>query len=128
MIQSASEESKSMDANDLYREETITDRKLGTIQVLTPVTAEGGMDASRKVIYTGRAQIMTPMGALPISFDIPADSLAQAVDGFAKEAEVAIEKTMEELKELRREAASSIVLPGSGGGVSGMPGGGIQMP
>ena len=58
-----------MDAANLFREEIYTDRKIGVIRCLVPVTAEGKVDESRKVIYTGEAQIMTQMGALPISFD-----------------------------------------------------------
>ena len=65
-----------MDAANLFREEIYTDRKIGVIRCLVPVTAEGKVDESRKVIYTGEAQIMTQMGALPISFDIEADNLA----------------------------------------------------
>ena len=58
-----------MDAANLFREEIYTDRKIGVIRCLVPVTAEGKVDESRKVIYTGEAQIMTQMGALPISFE-----------------------------------------------------------
>lgn len=52
-----------MDAANLFREEIYTDRKIGVIRCLVPVTAEGKVDESRKVIYTGEAQIMTQMGA-----------------------------------------------------------------
>ena len=64
-----------MDSSQIYREETYTDRRVGTIRCLTPVTAEGTADAARPVLYVGQAQIMTPMGALPISFDLEASTL-----------------------------------------------------
>jgi hypothetical protein len=121
-----------MDAAALYREEVVTDRKMGTIRVLTPVGADGATDASRKVLFVGEAQILTPMGAIPLSFQIEALSLAEAVDKFGDAAKVAVERTARELQELRREAASSIVIPdrvppGIGGG--GLGGGGkIQLP
>lgn len=51
-----------MDAANLYREELITDRKMGVIHVLTPVTAAGATDLNRTPIYTGEVQIMTQMG------------------------------------------------------------------
>ena len=35
-----------MDAANLYREEMITDRKMGVIHVLTPVTAQGEKDTA----------------------------------------------------------------------------------
>jgi hypothetical protein len=58
-----------------------TDRRVGTIQRLAPVTPDGQPDPSRPVLYVGQAQVMTPAGALPLSFEIPASSLAEAVDG-----------------------------------------------
>lgn len=124
-----------MDTSNLYREETFTDRKVGTIQRLTPIKADGSMDSARKELYVGQAQLLTAMGALPISFEIEAASLKEAVDKFAGAAKQAVDRTMKELQELRREAASSIVLPGGGvpgggiGGPGGLPGGGqIKFP
>ena len=123
-----------MNAADLYNEEVFTDRRVGTIQRLTPVTAAGERDATRPVLYVGQAQVMTPAGALPLSFEIPADSLAEAVAGFGPAAERAVQETMQRLQEMRREAAGSLILPDSGGGgmppgMPGMPGGGkIRMP
>jgi hypothetical protein len=122
----------SMDASSLYREEIYTDRKVGTIRTLVPVTPNGATDGSRPVVYAGEAQIMTQMGPLPITFEIEAKSLAEAVTGYAAAAKVAVERTVKELQELRRQAASSIVLPGQGGGgypPGGLGGGGkIQIP
>jgi hypothetical protein len=112
-----------MDASSLYREEIYTDRKVGTIRAMVPVTAMGATDGARPVVYTGEAQIMTQMGPLPISFDIEAKTLSEAVDAYAAAAKVAIERTVKELQDLRRQAASSIVLPGQGG--AGFPPGGL---
>ena len=39
-----------MDAATLYREDTITDRKVGTLRVLTPIKTDGTPDAARPVI------------------------------------------------------------------------------
>ncbi|WP_435100951.1 hypothetical protein [Arhodomonas sp. AD133] len=123
-----------MDRNGLYREEVFTDRRIGTIQRLTPVTADGDDDDSRDVLYLGQTQVMTPAGALPLSFELEVDSLSAAMDAFPEAAQQALERTMEELKEMQRESASRIVTPGEGGapgggfgGQGGMPGGGIQM-
>ncbi|HQR56480.1 MAG TPA: hypothetical protein PLW72_10855 [Burkholderiaceae bacterium] len=113
----------SMDASSLYREEIYTDRKIGTIRALVPVTALGATDGGRPVVYTGEAQIMTQMGPLPINFDIEARSLAEAVEGYAAAAKIAVERTVKELQDMRRQAASSIVLPGQGG--AGYPPGGL---
>jgi hypothetical protein len=117
-----------MDPASLYREEIITDRKVGTLRVMTPLSMTGAVDAARPVLYMGEAQIMTSAGPLPISFEIDAKTLAEAVDGFGPAAKDAIEKTVRDLQELRRQAASSIVVPqgGMGGlGPGGLGGGGL---
>ena len=124
-----------MDAASLYREEIITDRKVGTIRMLTPLKSDGTPDTKREVLYVGEAQLMTSVGALPINFEIEAKSIDEAVTGFADAAKEAVERTMKDLQEMRRQAASSIVVPqgGMGGlggmGPGGLPGGGkIQIP
>lgn len=121
-----------MDLASLYREETITDRRVGTIRMLTPVKSDGSADASRAVIYVGEAQILTNAGALPLSFEIEAQSLDEAVKKFSEMAKDAVEKAVRELQELRRQAASSIVVPQGGMGElgpGGLAGGGkIQIP
>jgi hypothetical protein len=118
-----------MDPASLYREEVFTDRRIGTIRVLTPVTSAGLLDAGRRVLYVGEAQMLTPAGALPLAFDIDATSLADAVDKFAAAAQLAVERTVRELQELRREAASSIIVPDRPiPGMGGRGGGLIQSP
>ena len=121
-----------MDAANLYREEIFTDRRVGTIRFLTPVTTDGQMDPGRKALYVGETQVLTPGGMLPIAFEIDARNLAEAIEKFAEGVKVAVEQTVQELRELRREAASSIVIPdrmpGGLGGPGGPPRGKIQLP
>ena len=59
---------QTMDSTEIYREETFTDRRVGTIRRLTPVGADGSPDAARPVIFVGQAQVMTPMGAVADQF------------------------------------------------------------
>ena len=120
-----------MDPAALYREETFTDRKIGTLRVLTPVRTDGSPDPSRQVLYAGEAQLLTSGGLLPLVFEIEATSLADAVEKFSAGANDAVEHTRRELEQLRREAASSLIVPdrmpgglGPGGGLPGLPGGG----
>src|SRR5271170_8241087 len=87
-----------MDSTQMYREETFTDRKVGTIRCLTPVAADGSADSARPVIYVGQAQVMTPMGALPISFELDAPTLDGAIAKFSEAAELAVQQTMRELQ------------------------------
>lgn len=112
-----------MDPTTLYREDIVTDRKVGTIRRLTPITSDGADDAARPTLYVGEAQIMTNAGPLPINFEIEAKGLAEAIDKFADSAKEAVERTVRELQELRRQQASSIVVPGMGS-----PGSKIQIP
>ena len=58
--------------------------------------------------------MLTPAGALPIGFEIEAKSLEEAAEKFGSLAKEAIERTVKELQELRRQAASSIVIPQGG--------------
>jgi hypothetical protein len=119
-----------MDAAALYREEIITDRAVGTLRVLNPIKVDGTPDRSRPTIYTGEAQLMTNMGPLPISFEVPATTLAEAVAKYAEAAKEGVAHAMRELAEMRRQASSSIVIPQTGAlPPGGMPGGGkIQLP
>ena len=50
-----------MDVTALVREEIVTDRKIGSIRVFTPITADGYRDETRAVVYMGETQIMTQM-------------------------------------------------------------------
>lgn len=111
-----------MDAADLWTEEVFTDRKVGTIRRLTPVKADGSPDSGRKSLFLGEASLLTPAGSLPLSFEIPADTLAAAVEAYGPAVQKAFAETMEELKELRRKAATSIVLPQGGAGLPGAGG------
>ena len=112
-----------MNPNELYREDVFTDQKVGTIRRLTPVTAEGDTDNSREVLYIGSTQVMSPMGALPINFELDAKTIGEAAEKFGPKAEAAVERTAQELEKLRREQASKIVVPGQGGGMGGGMGG-----
>lgn len=121
----------SMDPSALYLEEVFTDRRIGTIRRLTPVKKDGSPDTGKPALYVGETQVLTPAGALPIGFEIPAASLEEAASKFGTLAKEAVERTVKELEDLRRQAASSIVipkggLPPTGGGLGG--GGRIQMP
>lgn len=100
-----------MDKDSLYREDTYTDRRIGTIRVLTPVTGAGVPDPGRAVLYVGETQLMTPAGVLPLAFEIEAGSLAEAIERFGVAANEGVERTRRELEQLRREAASSIIVP-----------------
>ena len=116
-----------MDVNNLYREEIVTDRRVGTLRMMTPIKGDGSLDEKREVIFMGEAQIMTQAGPMPINFEIEAKSPTEAVAQFAEAAQQGVEKTVRELQELRRQQSSSIVVPGSSGMGGGL-GSKLQLP
>ena len=115
----------SMDVNNLYREEIVTDRQAGTLRMMVPITSLGTPDTARATLYVGEAQLMTQMGPLPISFEVDGKTLSEAIANYGAAAKAAIERTVAELQEMRRQASSGLIVPGSGGGMGGMPGGGF---
>lgn len=119
-----------MNAAALYREDVFTDQRVGTVRRLTPVKPDGSDDPARPLLFIGQATVMTPMGSLPLSFELEAANLADAVAQFGPAAQQAIEEAARELQEMRRQAASSIVIPdaGAAAALKGGGKGGIQMP
>jgi hypothetical protein len=120
-----------LDANALYREDVFTDRRAGSIRRLTPVTTDGATDASRAVLFSGQTQLLTPAGVLPLGFEIEAATLDEALRKFPDGVKIALEQAIDEAREMRREAASRIVVPDVGGGVGPGPaagGGKIKFP
>ena len=117
-----------VDTENLYREETFSDLKVASIRRLTPVTAEGLDDPSRPTLFIGETTLMSARGPLPINCPIEADSLTAAFAAFPQAVQDAVERLMEEARELLRQEANRIVVPGQGpggmGGPGGMPGGG----
>lgn len=101
-----------VDRNNLYREEVYTDLKIASIRVLTPVTVEGSIDTARPVLYTGETQLMSQMGPVPVHAPIEAATLDEAIAKFPDAVNQAVERLMEEAKEMQRREASRIVVPG----------------
>jgi len=117
-----------VDTENLYREETFSDLKVASIRRLTPVTAEGLDDASRPTLFIGETTLMSARGPLPINCPIEAETLTDAFAAFPQAVQEAVERLMEEAREMQRQEANRIVVPGQGpggmGGPGGMPGGG----
>ncbi len=113
-----------IDSKGLYREDVFTDRRAGSIRRLTPVTVSGESDITRPVLFSGQTQLLTPAGVLPLGFEIEAQTLEEALLKFPDGVKLALEQAIDEARELRREAASRIVVPEVGSGVGPGPGAG----
>jgi hypothetical protein len=102
-----------MNATNLYKDESFTDRQVGVIQRLTPVTQAGDADDSREILFYGHTQIMTEGGPMPLNFKIEAEALGDAVLAYGEAAKKGIADTMKKIEEYRRQQASSIIVPGA---------------
>lgn len=112
-----------VDQQNLYREETFTDLKVASIRRLTPITVEGADDPSRPTMFVGETTLMSARGPLPINCPIDATTLIEAINAFPQAVQQAVERLMEEAREMQRQEANRIVVPGqgppSGGGMGG---------
>jgi hypothetical protein len=113
-----------VDSANLYREEVITDLKAATLRRLEPITVEGAPDPSREPIFLAETQLMTQGGLLPVQARLEAATLAEAIAIFPEAINQAVERMVEEAREMQRREASRIVVPGD---LGGMPGGKIQL-
>lgn len=110
-----------VDINNLYREENYTDLKIGSLQKLVPVKADGSDDPSRPARFIGQAQLMTQYGPIPISAPLEGTTLEEACKNFPDALEKAMDRLAEEAQRRQIEEASRIVVPGKdlrGGGLS----------
>ena len=122
-----------VDSANLYREEVYTDLRVATIRVLVPVKPDGSADSSRETLFSGQTTLLSQAGPLPVECAIEAKTLQEAMNRFPQAMKEAVDRLIEEAREIRRREASRIVVPGGPlpggagglGGRGGMPGGGI---
>jgi len=102
----------SVDKTNLYREESITDLKVASLRRLTPIQVDGSDDPSRPALYIGETQLMSQRGPLPIQAPIEATSLEDAIDKFPAAMNEAVQRMVEEVREMQRQEANRIIVPG----------------
>ena len=101
----------SIDKQHLYLEESFTDLHVGSIRRLTPVKTDGTVDKTRKTVFVGQTNIVTPGGPLPIQSVIKAKHLQQAIKRFPEAMQVAVDKLAEEVKRYQEQQNSAIITP-----------------
>lgn len=108
-----------VDKENLYREESITDLKVASIRQLVPIKADGSADGSRTPIFMGHTQLMTPEGPLPVQSRLKANNLDEAFEEFPGAMQTALAEMMERLQEMQRQQTqtqkqddSRIIIPG----------------
>jgi hypothetical protein len=101
-----------VDKQNLYREETFTDLKVASIRRLTPILADGADDPSRSPRFIGETTLMSQRGPLPVQAPIEAKTLSEAFDLFPEAVNQAVDALIEQAREMQRQEASRIVVPG----------------
>jgi hypothetical protein len=104
----------SVDTDNLYREETFTDLKVASIRRLTPIRADGSDDDSRPPLFMGETTLMSQRGPLPVQAPIEATTLEEAFAQFPEAVNKAVEQLIDQAREMQRQEASRIVVPGQG--------------
>ena len=119
-----------VDTANLYREEILTDLRVATIRKLIPIKPDGSPDESREAIYTGQTTLMSAAGPVPVQCQIEASSLEEATARFPEAIKQAVERLVEDAREIQRREASRIVVPGDVpilGGAKGPSGGKFEL-
>lgn len=92
-----------VDRDNLYREDSVTDLKVASIRCMTPVKSDGSEDPSRSKVFYGSTQLMTPEGPLPIQSQLSATSLQEAMDEFPGAMKKALDQTIDRLKQMQQQ-------------------------
>jgi hypothetical protein len=106
-----------VDKNNLYKEESITDLKVAAIRRLVPVTPDGTKDKSRTPIFIGTTQLMSPEGPVPLQAPLEANTLGEAMDAFPGAMQIALSEMLEKIKKMQQQKTekkddSRIIVPG----------------
>ena len=101
----------SVNENNLYQEEFFTDFDMASIRRMTPVKPNGLRDKSRKLVFVGNLNLMTPQGPLPIQAAIDARNLKEAIERYPEAMKHALGEMQEKVKKLQQEKESKIIVP-----------------
>jgi hypothetical protein len=112
-----------VDKDNLYREESVTDLKIASIRRLIPVKLDGTEDKSRTHIFIGHTQLMSPQGPVPLQAPLEANNIEEALGVFPKAMEGAMAKMVENIKKMQEKQqqqqqqgqqgdGSRIIMPG----------------
>ncbi len=104
-----------VDKDNLYREESITDIKVASIRKMTPIKPDGTDDDNRKAIFYGHSQLMSPQGPLPIQAKLESETLEAAMEEFPEAMKKALAEMVERVKKMQQEEQqndSRIIMPG----------------
>ncbi len=104
--------------DNLYREESVTDLKTASIRCLTPMKLDGTPDESREKIFVGHTQLMSPQGPVPLQARLNAATLEEAIERFPAAMQNEMQQMIEQAQKMQREMEkaqqkekSNLILP-----------------
>ena len=105
-----------VDGKNLYREESLTDLRVAVIRKLIPVTPDGLEDKTRKPLFFGHSQVMSPEGPIPLQAQLDADNMEDAMKEFPRAMSQAMDEMIDHIRMLQKEQQqqqeSRIITPG----------------
>jgi hypothetical protein len=105
-----------VDTKNLYNEESVTDLKVASLRVLKPIHLDGSADTSRKVIYIGHTQLMSPQGPIPIQAMLKADNIKDAIEEFPEAMKQSMKEMIDRVQKMQAQMNekndSRIIMPG----------------
>lgn len=94
-----------VDQNNLYREDSVTDIKVAAIRRLTPIKADGSDDDGRDPIFMGQTQLISPSGPILLQSLLDARTLEEAMEKFPAAMQTEMEKAMAEAEKNQKGEA-----------------------
>jgi hypothetical protein len=107
-----------VDKDNLYKEESITDLKVASIRRLVPIKEDGTEDLGRAPIFMGHTQLMSQQGPIPIQAGLTATTLEGAIKEFPGAMKQALDEVIDKIKKLQQQQVqqqrdrSRIIVPG----------------
>ena len=95
-----------VDKNNLYREEGVTDHKVASIRRLVPIRIDGSDDPDREPVFYASTQLMTPEGPLPLQAPLNAKTLEAAIEEFPAAMQKSLNETIERLQKHQQQQQS----------------------
>ncbi len=92
-----------VNVNNLYREENITDLKVASIRKLIPVKPDGSLDESRAPLFYGHSQLVSPQGPVPLQAQLPANNLQEALEVFPAAMKKDLEDMLKRIQDMQKQ-------------------------
>ncbi len=90
-------------ADNLFREEIITDLNIATIRRMVPVKSDGSTDDSRTEQFFGQTQLMSPQGPVPLHAVLPANNIEEAIASYETAMTASFNQMVERMKKAQAE-------------------------